>query len=280
MPNRLELPFTADTLAQLTDQLFDEADDVRVAAPVMADTIRPLEQGATPREQASDSAMAIALQAACAREEALLQRLLDQTRRQTLCAQEFDHRLNNGLQLISSMLSLQSRTATPEASAQLITASRRVVAFGHVHHRLHHLDDQDNVEFKGYLLDLCTDLSGLLFEQEIGRTIVVESDALRIPTVRAIPLGFIVNELVTNSAKYGEGPVTVRLAMLSPDNFSLSVLDQGKGLPAGFRPLANKGFGMKIVQGLVRQIGGALQLRPERDGQRSFLMVTFAGAAT
>ena len=72
--------------------------------------------------------------------------------RQKMLAQEFEHRLVNGLQLISSLLSLQSRTATtPEAGDQLTVAARRVAALGRVHHRLHLLDHQDHVEFRDYL---------------------------------------------------------------------------------------------------------------------------------
>jgi len=234
------------------------------------------ERRAADRAQTPDTALAIALRAACAREEALLQELRERTLQQTLSAQEFDHRLTNGLQLISSMLSLQSRIATPKASAQLTVASRRIVAFGQVHRRLHLLDHQDNVEFGGYLLALCTDLSGLLFEQATGRAILVESMAAEIPTARAIPLGFILNELVTNSAKYGDANITVRFAMQPSGGYSLSVLDGGKGLPMGFRPTASKGLGMKIVLALARQIGGELHLWPAEDGRRHFLSVTFA----
>ena len=92
-----------------------------------------------------------------------------------MLAQEFEHRLINGLQLIVSLLSLQSRTATtPEAAAQLTIAARRVAALGRVHRRLHLLDHQDNVEFKEYLQHLCEDLSGLLFQEGSGYAIVVE----------------------------------------------------------------------------------------------------------
>lgn len=115
-----------------------------------------------------------------------------------MLAQEFEHRLVNGLQLIASLLSLQSRgAATPEATGQLIVAARRVAALGRVHHRLHLLDHEENVEFKQYLQNLCEDLTGLLFQERSDYAIVVESANVEIPTELAIPLGFIVNELIT-----------------------------------------------------------------------------------
>ena len=175
------------------------------------------------------------------------------SQRQVMLAQEFEHRLINGLQLIVSLLSLQSRTATtPEAADQLTIAARRVAALGRVHRRLHLLDHQDHVEFKEYLQHLCEDLSGLLFQDGSGYAIVVEGAKVEIPTTLAIPLGFIVNELITNSAKYAEGHVTVRIEATSPTDRSLSVVDDGPGLPAGFKPADSKGLGMKIVLSLVQ----------------------------
>ena len=68
--------------------------------------------------------------------------------------------------------------------------------------------------------------------------IVVEGANAEIPTVSAIPLGFIVNELITNSAKYAKGNIIVRFETTSSGRHSLSVLDGGPGLPAGFDPTA------------------------------------------
>jgi two-component sensor histidine kinase len=143
--------------------------------------------------------LAAELQAALEREQALLADKREQSQRQAMLTQEFEHRLINGLQLIVSLLSLQSRTATtPEAAAQLTIASRRVSALGRVHRRLHLLDHQDKVAFKQYLEHLGEDLSRLLFETQTGYAIEVEGPEIEIPTASAIPLGFIVNELITN----------------------------------------------------------------------------------
>ena len=206
----------------------------------------------------------------------LLQEKHELSQRQVMLAQEFEHRLINGLQLIVSLLSLQSRTATtPEAADQLTIAARRVAALGRVHRRLHLLDHQDHVEFKEYLQHLCEDLSGLLFQEGSGYAIVVEGAKVEIPTTMAIPLGFIVNELITNSAKYAEGHVTVRIEATSPTDRSLSVVDDGPGLPAGFKPEDSKGLGMKIVLSLVQQIGGELHILPGDNGRGTRFMVKF-----
>ena len=221
-------------------------------------------------------ALTAELQAALAREQVLLQEKHELSQRQVMLAQEFEHRLINGLQLIVSLLSLQSRTATtPEAADQLTIAARRVAALGRVHRRLHLLDHQDHVEFKEYLQHLCEDLSGLLFQEGSGYAIVVEGAKAEIPTTMAIPLGFIVNELITNSAKYAEGHITVRIEATSPTDRSLSVVDDGPGLPAGFKPADSKGLGMKIVLSLVQQIGGELHILPGDNGRGTRFMVKF-----
>jgi two-component system, sensor histidine kinase PdtaS len=234
------------------------------------------------REQKRD-ALTAELQASHAREEALRREMRDLAQRQAMLTQEFEHRLINGLQLIVSLLSLQSRiAATPEAAAQLTIAARRVAALGRVHRRLHLLDHQDHVEFKRYLGHLCEDIEGLLFQESTGYAIVVEAAEAEIPTAFAIPLGFILNELITNAAKYAEGHITVRFETTPPAAHLLSVSDDGPGLPAGFDPAKSKGLGMKIVQSLVKQIGGELRIAPGDDGRGARFTVTFSspGSAT
>ena len=227
------------------------------------------------REQTRHDALTAELQVARAREKAWLREKSDLLRRQDILAQEFEHRFLNSLQIIGSLLSLQSRTASPEAAAQLIVAARRVASFASVHRRLHLLDHQESVEFKQYLQHLCEDLSGLLFEGETGCTIAVEAAKMDIPTVFAIPLAFIVNELITNSAKYARSNITVRLETTPTIGHSLSVSDDGPGLPKGFDPARSKGLGMKIIATLVKQIGGALLIAPREDGHGTRFTVKF-----
>ena len=222
------------------------------------------------------NALTAELREALDREQVLLQEKHELSERQVMLAHEFEHRLVNGLQLIVSLLSMQSRTATtPEAADQLKIAARRVAALGRVHRRLHLLDLQDHVEFKDYLQHLCEDLSGLLVQDGSGYAIVVEGANVEIPTTMAIPLGFIVNELITNSAKYAEGHVSVRIEATSPTDRSLSVVDDGPGMPAGFKPEDSKGLGMKIVLSLVQQIGGTFSILPGNNGRGTRFVVKF-----
>jgi two-component system, sensor histidine kinase PdtaS len=230
-------------------------------------------------EQTKFDATAAELQASLAREQILLSDKRELAERQVMLAHEFEHRLINGLQLVVSLLSLQSRASTtPEAAAQLTIAARRVSALGRVHHRLHLLDHLNTVKFKDYLSELCVDLSGLLLEVQTGYAIVVEGDEVEIPTASAIPLGFIVNELITNSVKYAKSHISVRIESISAASHTLTVSDDGPGLPIGFDPAASMGLGMKIIQSLVKQIGGALQIINGDNGRGARFTVAFRSA--
>lgn len=236
----------------------------------------PLPRLVRDRQKQSQQDVTAELQAALAREQALLREKQDLTQRQAMLTQEFEHRLVNGLQLIVSLLSLQSRTApTPEASSQLLIAAGRVAALGRVHRRLHLLDHQDHVEFGRYLQHLCEDLSGLLSQDGTGHAIVVEAGNAEIPTALAIPLGFLVNELITNAAKHAKGHIIVRFEATAPAQYSLAVSDDGPGLPAGFAPADSKGLGMKILRALTQQINGALHISSGDNGRGTRFTVTF-----
>lgn len=198
-----------------------------------------------------------------------------------MLAKEFEHRITNGRQLIAGLLSAQSRTAaTSEACIQLSTAARRVVALGTVHNRLDLLDQPANMDLKGFLVDLCDDLSSLLLENRRDHAIVVEGTKAEIPSSLAGALGLITNELITNSVKHTNGDITVRLEKRAPAAYSLSVLDDGPGLSAGVEAAKSKGFGMKLVLWLVEQIGGELQINSRDGGHRACVTVTFCPQQT
>ena len=222
-------------------------------------------------------ALASELQASLARENALQDEKRDLSQRQVILAQELEHRITNGLQLIASSLVLQSRAVTtPEASIQLGIAARRVDALGSVHHRLHLLNRPAKVDFKQYLIGLCDDLSVLLLKSRADHTIVVEGTTFEIPSSLASPLGLIATELITNSVKHANGTVTVRVEKTAFDTYSMSVLDDGPGLPAGFEAAKSKGLGMKLILRFVEQIGGDLQIIPRDDGHRACFTVSFS----
>jgi two-component sensor histidine kinase len=208
------------------------------------------------------------------REDTLRRKIHDLSRLQNMRLAEVEHRLFNGLQRIASLLSLQTRTASPEAAAELTIAVSRIQTLGNVHRRLHLVDHQEGVEFKQYLHCLCRDLSSLLLTESSGRTIVVDAASLRLPSEIAVPLGFILTELITNAAKHATGDITVRFETTSSGH-SLIVSDDGSGLPAGFDPANSKGLGTKIILSYVNYIGGELHISNGDNGCGSRFAVRF-----
>jgi len=182
-------------------------------------------------------------------------------------AKESDHRLLNGLQLVASIIAMQSRAATnAEAAAQLSAAADRVAMIVRVHRRLHCLDGEQTAAFKAYLEDLCRDFSDMVFFKGCAEEHVkVEAIDVRLPTVKAVPLGYIVSELITNAATHGGGGIAVKLEAVPENRYALSVTNKGPPLQEGFDPAASTGLGMRIVRAFVAQLGGELRIdRGER----------------
>ena len=202
------------------------------------------------------------LREALAREEAMLREKDELIHNREVLNMEADHRLLNGLQMIVSLLSLQSRQEpSSDAAAHLSTAAHRVATLARVHRRLHTLDGQETVAFKPFLRELCSEYASMLASEDRRKqSIVVEGCDARLPASTATPLSLIVNELITNAAKHGKGVITVRLEEQAEGGHLLSVCNEGPPLPEGFDPGASRGLGMKIVQALVEQIGGDFRI--------------------
>jgi two-component sensor histidine kinase len=230
------------------------------------------------RELKTHRSIEIQLREALAREEALLRQKDELIQHQEILSKESDHRLMNGLQMIVSLLSLQSRaSANAEAASQLAAAANRVAMIARVHRRLHYLDGVQTVAFKQYLEGLCGDFSTMLScEERQEQNIVVEGIEIKIPSATGIPLGFVVSELITNAAKYGKGRIVVRLESNPGKGYALSVSNDGPGLPEGFDPATCNGLGMKIIRSLVKQIGGELRFGRSDNNQGARFTVLFS----
>ena len=213
-----------------------------------------------------------------AREEALLRQKDQLIEQLAVLSGESDHRLLNGLQMIVSLLRLQSGTsANAEAASQLAVAANRVATIGRIHQRLHDLDGVQTVAFKQYLEDLCGDFSTMLsLEERPERVVVVEGIEIKLPTATGIPLGFIVNELITNAAKHGKGRITVSLERNPEKGYALSVSNEGAPLPEGFDPAACNGLGMRIIRSFLERIGGELRIGRADGNQGTRFTVLFS----
>jgi len=232
------------------------------------------------RELIQYRSMEIRLRDALAESEARLRQQEELIQKQELLSRESDHRLMNDLQMTISLLSLQSRSApNAEAAVQLAVAASRVSTIARIHRRLHSYDGVQAVEFRKFLEDFARDFSAMLSSDERPEQIVVEGVEINLSASTAIPLGFIVSELITNAAKYGNGRIAIRLQPDPLYGYALSVSNNGPALPKGFNPAASKGLGMKIIQSFARQIGGELRIGSGDDGEGARFTVLFSGIA-
>jgi two-component sensor histidine kinase len=185
---------------------------------------------------------------------------------------EGNHRLMNSLQLVQSMLALQSRSASSdEAKKQLDMAGNRVLAIATVHRQLHLSGSMEEVEIDDFLRRLCESLKHTAPAQIAA--IKLTAEAARLPSDMASGIGLLVAELVTNSFKYaytaGEhGNVAVDFKPTS-SGWRLQVSDEGRGLPEGFDVDQSKGFGMQVVKAFVRRLDATLTVS-SRPGHTAF----------
>jgi two-component sensor histidine kinase len=230
------------------------------------------------RELAEHERIELRLREIIAQNEGLLRQKDALIQNQELLSKESDHRLLNDLQMIVSLLSLQSRaSANADTAAQLAAAADRIATIGRIHRHLHSLDGTKVIAFKQFLDDLCRDFSTMLSAGPRGeRDIAVEGIEIELPTATGRPLGFIANELIMNAAKYGNGRIPVRLERNPEKGYALSVSDDGPGLPEGFDPAACKGLGMRIVRSFVERIDGELRIGPGDNNQGTRLTVLFS----
>ena len=190
-----------------------------------------------------------------------------------LLVREADHRIKNSLQLICSILALQkTRLATPELAAALDDAISRVQAVAEAHGALHQSTDLRTVDFRAMLNDLCRHAATL--SPAIAYRCVCPA-LIDLDTERAIPLGLIVSELLTNAAKYAygaEGGPVVLSATATAGLITLTVADQGRGIPAG--AAHGRGIGSRIIASIAKQIGATVKMASGPGGTR--VTLTFA----
>ncbi len=182
-----------------------------------------------------------------------------------LLAKEIDHRVMNSLQFVSGLLAMQSRTpGAGDAAAHLKLAANRVAAVAQVH-RHFYAEGSNVTSCIVFLRRLCAELEAIL-----DRSITVRGDDGNVPTTSIQPIGLIVNELVTNAAKHGEGTIDVHFESGDGVN-ALIVSDDGRDLPDSFDPTAeSKSLGMRVVTSLANQLSGELTAGRRPDGGSCF----------
>jgi len=199
-------------------------------------------------------------------------RFQEALKHQALLTREMSHRVKNSLTSVVGLLRVQARSAlSQDVKNALQDASLRVSTIAEVHDHLWRSSHVGYVELADFMTELCKKLRG-----NTGRhTLHCHSDPMLLSADHAIPLGLLINELVTNAVKYayqdGSGEIEVSAREVD-GHLHVEVSDHGVGLPEGFdidRPRASLGF--KVVTGMVRQLQGHLTLAKDRKGTHFLL---------
>ncbi|MFZ1924476.1 MAG: histidine kinase dimerization/phosphoacceptor domain -containing protein [Xanthobacteraceae bacterium] len=194
--------------------------------------------------------------------------------RHQILTKEVNHRINNSLQIVASMLHLQTTTTqSEEVRHALRDASSRIAAIARAHQRLYGSDQVGVVDLGAYLADICNDLCKAMPDCVIH---VAAAPGVQSATDTAIPVALLVNELITNSAKYAypDGGCEVWLDVARSDGaISIAVRDRGIGLPADFDIHSNKRLGMRLVTALSAQVQADLQVIRGNPGTEFLLTI-------
>ncbi|HVN07216.1 MAG TPA: histidine kinase dimerization/phosphoacceptor domain -containing protein [Bryobacteraceae bacterium] len=190
---------------------------------------------------------------------------------------EVHHRVKNNLQTISSLLHMQADGLPGAAASQALhDAQRRVHSMALIHEQMYGDKDMDVVDFGGYAQRLARDLIDSFGSQAAGVQLRFATDPVYLAMDQMIPCGLILNELITNCLKYafpaGRGGQILVAVRETAGTVTLTVADNGVGLPTGGAPRRTESLGMRIVAILTAQLGGAFA-QTSGNGVRS--TVTF-----
>lgn len=175
-----------------------------------------------------------------------------------LLLKEIHHRVKNNLQVVSSLLELQSKKGDESAQTAFADGQSRVRAMALIHEKLYRNDDIASIDFAEYIEQLTGQIASLYSSKKVDVSIDAKGYQFDIDT--AVPLGLILNELVTNAYKYafGEtgGELGIAVHVNADKGYILSVIDNGKGLPEDFDFTKAKSLGLRLVRRLSRQLYG------------------------
>ncbi len=187
--------------------------------------------------------------------------------------QEVHHRVKNNLQVISSIINMQSRKLSSEtARTALEDCQNRVQAIALIHERIYQTKNYAEVSFSEYARTLASGVFHASGTSPAGIRLELDIDELALPVGQAIPCGLILSELITNSLKHafpGERSGTIVVSIKHHDDSQVSVVvqDDGVGAPELLNLGQSKSLGLQIVSTLVDQLDGKLDMKVE-EGTR------------
>ncbi len=213
-----------------------------------------------------------AAQKALSEANARLEAIVDH---QAVMLREVNHRVANSLQLIASLVHMQAAAVTDDAAQSALRDTQaRIAAIMQVHRRLYTSEDVQMVDMRDYLTGLVAELEQSLTAGDPHRHIHLVAEPVKLNTDKAVSLGVIVAELVTNACKYAyaedeDGDVRVAFHRGAAD-LCLVVEDDGRGIPLTAAPKGT-GLGQKVIAAMARSLNAVVQFDPDHRGARAVL---------
>lgn len=177
-----------------------------------------------------------------------------------LLLKEVHHRVKNNFQIVSSLLELQTKGIEDEQALKLAEEGRsRVKSMALIHQKLYQNEDL-LIDFDTYVQSLVKDISAM-YSRDKNPKIDVDIPNFKFDIDTAIPLGLIINELLTNTFKYGfdasNPELNIQLKKMDDDDYVLKIKDNGQGLPDEFDFQTARSLGLRLVRRLSKQLQGA-----------------------
>jgi two-component sensor histidine kinase len=215
-------------------------------------------------------------------QQAVLERQTESLAHSESLLREIHHRVKNNLQVVSSLLGLQSRTAAnPETRKLLQDLGNRIHSMALLHEAFHDADNLALVDFRKYVEQLTIHLFSSYGVPRDRIRLHPDMDSVCLNLDVALPCGLIVNEVVANSLEHGfpdgrSGEIRIVVKEDPPGTLSMLLADDGIGLEKGLDPQASRSLGLRLIHMLARQLGAELEIQ-SRSGTE--VRLTFAAAS-
>lgn len=187
---------------------------------------------------------------------------------------EIHHRVKNNLQMVSSLLSLQTKNTRSKAAIEALEEGKsRVKAMALIHQKLYQNDDLSVIEMQGYIESLVNSVQSVFKKGGHNINITIDAEGVELDIDRAIPFGLILNELVSNSFKYAfptdkeDGKIYIHLRKTGDQGF-FEYMDNGVGLPEDTDERASASMGIRLMNRLVNQLQSTLNVDKTTEGVR------------
>ncbi|MGO4921049.1 tetratricopeptide repeat-containing sensor histidine kinase [Maribacter spongiicola] len=188
---------------------------------------------------------------------------------------EIHHRVKNNLQMVSSLLSLQTKNTRSKAAIEALEEGKsRVKAMALIHQKLYQNDDLSVIEMQGYIESLINSIQSVYKKGGHNINITIDAEGVELDIDRAIPFGLILNELVSNSFKYAfpnddsDGKIYIHLRKLLGQEGFFEYTDNGIGLPEDTEERANSSMGIRLMNRLANQLQTSLNTDKTTEGVR------------